>query len=131
MTEFLLSVDMHLYTHISFLIAVHFPNISEFFERLARAVRTELRNVMTAISEGKLPQLFSQYVRRLEQRIVEQAKEKLEAIRDWVLKMVAHIGHDGDFQIFTSLLSECKDKVRIKFRSQIYPLDEKVSLRLL
>lgn len=74
-------------------------------------MKREIRRVMTAFSEGQLPQQFSQYVHRLEDYIVEKTREKYEIFREWLNRVLSHVEKDKDIQMLKSFLVQCRDQV--------------------
>lgn len=93
------------------------PDIRGMFRDWAEIVKREMHRMLTAFSEGQLPQLLSQYVHRLEETIVEKTKEKYEMIVDWIERALSHLEKDEDFRMLKSFVLQCRDQVSCLLQS--------------
>lgn len=96
---------------ISSLLSVEFPDMREFVYRFAESVKREMHRILTAFSEGQLPQLFNQYFRRLEEYIIEKTKERYEIFMHWIERIFSHLERDEDFRMLKSFVLRCKGQV--------------------
>lgn len=81
------------------------------FRDWAEIVKREMHRMLTAFSEGQLPKLLSQYVQRLEDTIVEKAKEHYELVVEWIERALSHLENDEDFRMLKSFVLQCRDQV--------------------
>lgn len=98
------------------LSSVKLPDFTGFVRRFAETIKREMHRILNALSEGQLPQLFSQYFRRLEEFIVEKTREKYEAIVDWISRIFSHLERDEDFRVVKSFFLECKEQLLVMLK---------------